>query len=121
MNVNRGGKWEDTHGGLRAGETSIDGMIRELNEELGINVNSNELKLVKTLKRKNVFRDCYILLKDIMLESIKFNDNEVRKGILKTAEIAGHTIKMGDKRHYLLANVALVGEAIMLAMRTNYK
>lgn len=77
MNVNRGGKWEDTHGGLRVGETSIDGMIRELNEELGINVNSNELKLVKTLKRKNVFRDCYILLKDIMLESIKFNDNEV--------------------------------------------
>ena len=50
-----------------------------------------------------------------------FNDYEVRKGILKTAEIAGHTIKMGDKRHYLLANVALVGEAIMLAMRTNYK
>ena len=49
-----------------------------------------------------------------------FNDYEVRKGILKTAEIAGHTIKMGDKRHYLLANVALVGEAIMLAMRTHY-
>ena len=46
---------------------------------------------------------------------------QIRKGILKTAEIAGHTIKMGDKRHYLLANVALVGEAIMLAMRTNYK
>ena len=48
-----------------------------------------------------------------------FNDNEVRKGILKTAEIAGHTIKVGNKRHYLLANVALVGEAIMLAMRTH--
>jgi hypothetical protein len=26
-----------------------------------------------------------------------------------------------NKRHYLLANVALVGEAIMLAMRTNVK
>ena len=50
-----------------------------------------------------------------------FNDSIVRKGILKTAEIAGHTIKMGNKRHYLLANVALVGEAIMLAMRTNFK
>lgn len=37
--------------------------------------------------------------------------------ILKTAEIAGHTIKMGNKRHYLLANIALVGESIMLAMR----
>ena len=51
--------------------------------------------------------------------STYFNDREVRNGILKTAEIAGHTIKMGDKRHYLLADVALVGEAIMLAMRTH--
>lgn len=50
-----------------------------------------------------------------------FNDTDVRNGILKTAEIAGHTIQIGIKRHYLLANVALVGEAIMLAMRTNYK
>ena len=50
-----------------------------------------------------------------------FNDADIRNGILKTAEIAGHTIKIGDKRHYLLANVALVGEAIMLAMRTHIK
>ena len=50
-----------------------------------------------------------------------FNDDAIRKGILKTAEIAGHTIKVGNKRHYLLANVALVGESIMLAMRTNVK
>lgn len=51
-----------------------------------------------------------------------FNDTEVRNGILTTAEIAGHTIKWGKgKRHYLLANVALVGESIMLAMRTNTK
>ena len=53
--------------------------------------------------------------------STYFNDTEVRNGILKTAEIAGHTIKMGNKRHYLLADVALVGEAIMLAMRTNIR
>lgn len=50
-----------------------------------------------------------------------FNDAEIRNEILTTAEIAGHTIKIGNKRHYLLANVALVGEAIMLAMRTNFK
>ena len=48
-----------------------------------------------------------------------FNDTEIRNGILRTAEIAGHTIKIGNKRHYLLANLALVGEAIMLAMRTH--
>ena len=48
-----------------------------------------------------------------------FNDIEVRNAILRTAEIAGHTITLGNKRHYLLANIALVGESIMLAMRTN--
>ena len=50
-----------------------------------------------------------------------FNDTIVRNEILTTAEIAGHTIKWGNERHYLLANVALVGESIMLAMRTNFK
>lgn len=33
-------------------------------------------------------------------------------------EIAGSSVTWKGKRHYLLANVALVGEAIMLAMRT---
>lgn len=49
-----------------------------------------------------------------------FNDIEFRNSLLKTAEIAGHTVKWDNKRHYLLANSALVGEAITLAMRTNY-
>lgn len=50
-----------------------------------------------------------------------FEDKEFRNKLLKTAEIAGHTVKWNDSRHYLLADVALVGEAITLAMRTNYK
>ena len=48
-----------------------------------------------------------------------FNDNEVRSNILRTAEICGNTLSSGNKKHYALANIALVGEAIMLAMRTN--
>ena len=48
-----------------------------------------------------------------------FNDDKLRRKLLKTAEIAGTTISSKGKRHYLLADIALVGEAIMLAMRTN--
>ena len=48
-----------------------------------------------------------------------FDDSEVENSILQTAETAGHTIQLGHKRHYLLADIALVGEAIMLAMRTH--
>ena len=50
-----------------------------------------------------------------------FNDIKIRRKLLKTAEIAGTTVSGKGKRHYLLADIALVGEAIMLAMRTNTK
>lgn len=46
------------------------------------------------------------------------NDSKFRKQLLRTAEIAGSTVSYNEKSHYLLANVALVGEAILLAMRT---
>ena len=47
-----------------------------------------------------------------------FEDTDFRKSLLKTAEIAGSTVSGWNTSHYLLANVALVGEAITLAMRT---
>ena len=50
-----------------------------------------------------------------------FEDYEVRNRLLKTAELAGFSVGSSDKRHYLLANIALVGEAITLAMRTAIK
>jgi len=47
-----------------------------------------------------------------------FKDSLIRTGLLRTAEIAGSTITTENKSHYLLADIALVGEAITLAMRT---
>ena len=47
-----------------------------------------------------------------------FEDWELRRKLLKTGEIAGTTWYANGKSHYLLADVALVGEAIMLNMRT---
>jgi len=50
-----------------------------------------------------------------------FNDIDLRNDLLKTAEIAGHSVRWNDKRHYLLADIAIVGEAITLAMSTTCK
>lgn len=50
-----------------------------------------------------------------------FGDDVLRKKFLKTAEIAGTTVLRKDERHYRLANIALVGEAITLAMRVHIK
>jgi hypothetical protein len=48
-----------------------------------------------------------------------FNDSIFRSQLLHTGEMAGGTVAFGGRRHYVLANCALVGEAITLAMRTN--
>lgn len=47
------------------------------------------------------------------------DDMAFRKKLLKTAEIGGSTISWFGSSHYLLADIALVGEAIILAMRTS--
>ena len=48
-----------------------------------------------------------------------FQDTTLRRSILETAEQAGTTLTFAHKSHYILADFLLVGEAIMLAMRTN--
>ena len=47
-----------------------------------------------------------------------FGDDKTRTQFLRTGEWAGFSVGRKDTRHYLLADVALVGEAITLAMRT---
>ena len=48
-----------------------------------------------------------------------FKDWEFRSQMLRTAEIAGNTIQDKDKRHYRLGELAIVGEAVVLAMKTH--
>lgn len=48
-------------------------------------------------------------------------DYKFQKQLLTIAEIAGSTITFKRKTHYLLAHFALVGEAIVLAMKTHNK
>lgn len=48
-----------------------------------------------------------------------FSDWETRYQFLRTAEIAGCTIREERKRHYKMGEIFLVGEATALAMRTN--
>jgi hypothetical protein len=48
-------------------------------------------------------------------------DMEFRSQLLKTTEIGGSTVSWLGQNHYLIANIALVGEAIILAMRTSWQ
>ncbi len=50
-----------------------------------------------------------------------FGDWDFRHQLLRSAEIASGTVKTKGMRHYRMAELFLVGEATVLAMRTNVK
>lgn len=52
-----------------------------------------------------------------------FDDWEFRSKLLRTANLAGVTVRQKTKhsRHYRLGEIAIVGEAVALGMRTNIK
>ena len=73
-------------GHLSAGDDSITGAIRELKEELGLDINPDELKFIKTLKRSsrytqsfinNEFDDMYILITDKDISEMKYQESEI--------------------------------------------
>ena len=81
LNKHNGGMWEPTTGLVISGESSLEGILRELNEEIGIKVNKEEIKLVKEIIEKrsdlNFFRDIYLIRKDIRINDFIFSDGEV--------------------------------------------
>lgn len=72
-----GGLWECTSGSVMIGERTIDAVIREIKEEIGIILKESEAKFLGTIKEKDYFRDIWLFKKDISLQDIEFNDGEV--------------------------------------------
>ena len=72
-------------GHVQAGESSIDACKREIKEEIGIDINEDELEFLYTLKEKakkkdyieNMFYDTYILRKDIDIKDITIQKEEL--------------------------------------------
>ncbi len=71
------GKWSITGGGVDTGESTLDTVIRECKEELGIDAKIENLELMMTLKRTNSFVDIYLLKQNIEIEDIIMQEEEV--------------------------------------------
>ena len=73
-------KWELTGGGVQAGETSLQGILRETSEEIGMRFMPEDVIFLKeTRKDKNPadFKDLWLFKNDSPIENIKFEDGEV--------------------------------------------
>ena len=71
--------WECNGGSILAGETSLEGVIREIKEEVGIGLNEKDGVFLKTLERSCVppdFKDVWIFRKNVPDEEITLPDGE---------------------------------------------
>lgn len=71
--------WECNGGSVLAGETSLQGVIRELKEEVGLEFKKREaifLKEVKGGKKYPDFKDLWLFRRDVQKEEITFPDGE---------------------------------------------
>jgi 8-oxo-dGTP diphosphatase len=70
--------WTNTGGAVSSGQTSLETAIRELKEELDVNVNTEKLELVCSYKRKTDFVDVWLLNDNLEIEDMKFQKEEVQ-------------------------------------------
>lgn len=73
------GKYASTGGHPKTGETSIDGIITEIKEELGLTVKPKELELIFSGQEdvKQVFFDIYYMKKNFNISDLKLQKEEV--------------------------------------------
>ena len=73
------GLYGSTGGHPKKGETSLQGIITEIQEEIGLEVNENEIELIYAGREdsKRVFFDIYYLKKDFDINTLTLQKEEV--------------------------------------------
>ena len=68
--------WEATAGHVKARETDMEGILREIKEEIGITLKNSDLKFIKSLLIKQAILDIWLVRKNINLSDVKLRENE---------------------------------------------
>ena len=89
------GKYGATGGHVKTGQTSIEGMMDEIQEELGLTVKLEELELIFSGREDEwqVFFDLYYMKKDFELSDLVLQEEEVESVSWNTLEEIDELIK----------------------------
>ena len=69
--------WSQTGGGVDSGETTLQAAIRECHEELGINIEKDEIEFMLSFKRKYDFVDVWLIKHDYDISTLVLQEDEV--------------------------------------------
>ena len=73
--------WEGTGGACIKGENSLQAILRELKEELGLDFNEKDANFYRTLRDDHAkdFKDIWVFRKDVDIKDLSFTDGEVEE------------------------------------------
>ena len=106
--------WSLTAGAVDTGETSEEGAIREAKEEIGVDINKDDMELILSFKRTHNFLDVWLVRKDIDLKNIVMQEEEVQEvkwvtkeeleEMIKNDEVAG-TVTLYYKMFFTILEI----------------
>ena len=88
--------WAMTGGSVILGEKSKETIVREAKEELNININPKNLKLITKFRTGNVWIDTYILRCDYDISKMTFQEDEVSDVKWATYEEIDYLVNNGE-------------------------
>lgn len=72
-----GGYWENTGGSAIQGENSIQAVLREVSEEIGLQLDSEEGKLILQQTKNVSHQDIWLFRSNVAIEELSFQEDEV--------------------------------------------
>lgn len=94
------GEWAAIGGSAVAGETSAEAARRELLEEMGIETDTEELRLIKKMVRKSSILNIYLLCKDVATGDLVLQKEEVSEAKWVHRNKLRQMIKTGKFHNY---------------------
>ena len=88
--------WSQTGGGVDTGETPLQAALRECKEELGIDINTNNIELILSFRRKYDFVDVWLVKQDVDISTLKLQEDEVADVKWATIEEIRDLMKSGN-------------------------
>lgn len=94
------GLWATTGGSVLAGEDFLEGGLRELREELGVEVSTENTRLLSVMQRPNRFRAVWLVRTEIERAELSLQKEEVADAMWATPDQIRAMVQTGEFWRY---------------------
>ncbi|MFR1831550.1 MAG: NUDIX hydrolase [Lachnospiraceae bacterium] len=114
--------WECTGGSALAGESSLESVLRELSEEVGIFADPGDVHLIHSIMRPDRFVDTYVTVQDVTGADLRLQKEEVVDAVFATFEEVCSLWEQGKmlpRERFPMYRDLLFREVNQVLMKTN--